>query len=113
MKKIKKKIMLDLDGVLNTYTSDYDPQYIPPARTDTLEFIKELSQKYEIILFTTRDKFLASLWVIENSLNEYIADITNIKQVAWLFVDDRCICFDGNYNKLLDDIENFKAWYKT
>ncbi len=113
MGKQKKKILLDLDGVLNTYTSDYEPSYIPPARKDTVEFVKKLAQKYEIKLFTTRDKFLASIWLIENQLNDYIKDITNVKEVAWLFVDDRCIRFNGNYTDLLRDIEDFKVWYKN
>ena len=52
----KKVVLLDLDGVLNTYTSDYEPCYIPPAREDTLNFVKKLSQKYEVKLFTTRSE---------------------------------------------------------
>lgn len=112
MLKQKKKILLDLDGVLNTYTSDYEPFYIPPARTDTVEFVKKLSQKYEIKLFTTRDKFLASIWLIENHLDKYISGITNVKEVAWLFVDDRCVRFNGDYNDLMNEINSFRVWHK-
>ncbi len=109
----KKVVLLDLDGVLNTYTSDYEPCYIPPAREDTLDFVKKLSKKYEVKLFTTRDKFLASIWLMENHLDDYIKDITNVKEVAWLIVDDRCVRFNGDYDKLLSDINNFQVWYKS
>ena len=104
---------MDLDGVLNTYNSNYCESYIPPIRKGAKEFIKKLSEKYEIKLFTTRNKFLASIWLLENDLNDFITDITNVKELCWLFIDDRCIRFDGKYENLLNEIENFKVWYKN
>lgn len=32
------------------------------------------------------------------------------KPGAYLTIDDRCICFDGNFSTLLDKIEDFKSW---
>ncbi len=112
MRSKKKTILLDLDGVLNEYQGDYNPLYIPSMRDGTVDFLKKLSKEYEIKLFTVRDKMLAWLWLIENNLQTYISEVTNVKESAWLIVDDRCICFDGEYNKLLDSINNFKVWYK-
>lgn len=103
---------MDLDGVLNTYNSDYTEDFIPPARKGAKEFIEKLSKQYEIKLFTTRNKFLVSLWLLENELDDFISGITNVKEICWLFVDDRCIKFEGKYEKLFEDIENFKVWYK-
>ena len=34
------------------------------------------------------------------------------KPSAYITVDDRCICFDGNADTLIDKINNFKPWYK-
>lgn len=113
MKKHRKTILVDLDGVLNTYTSDYNAAYIPPAREDTKDFLAKLSEQYTIKLFTSRNKLLTSIWTVENDLSDYISDITNIKEPAWLYIDDRCITFNGNYNELLHDIENFKVWYNN
>jgi hypothetical protein len=50
---------------------------------------------------------------MENHLDDYIKDITNVKEVAWLIVDDRCVRFNGDYDKLLSDIDNFRVWYKS
>ena len=108
----KKTILLDLDGVINTYSSNYSPDYIPPLREGARGFVEKLSKKYNIKLFTTRNKMLASIWLIENNLNEFISGVTNTKELCWLFVDDRCVCFNGNYNELFQDIENFEAWHK-
>ena len=109
--ELRKTILIDLDGVLNTYNGKYDENYIPQIKSGALEFIKDLSKSYRIIIFTSRNLLLTSKWVIKNSLDEYIENITNIKEPAYLIIDDRCINFNGNYKKLKNDINNFKTWY--
>ena len=113
MTDIKKKILLDLDGVLNTYTNNFDPDFIPPIKYGAKEFLAQLSKNYEIILFTVREKILAENWIIQNNLQKYITGVTNTKEPAWLIVDDRCVCFNGAYDKLLDVIDTFKVWHSA
>ena len=108
----KKKILLDLDGVLNTYNGHFKKGFIPPIREGAFELVKELSENYKIVIFTTRDYFLTSKWVIKNGLGEYVDNITNIKEPAYLIIDDRCINFNGNYEDLKNTINNFEVWYK-
>ena len=108
----KKTILIDLDGVLNTYNGDYDKNYIPPIKYGALNFIQELSNDFKIILFTSRNLLLASKWVLENKLEEYIENVTNIKEPCYLMIDDRCINFTGDYSELKNEINNFKVWYK-
>lgn len=110
--KFKKTILFDLDGVLNTYDGKYDKNYIPPIKDGAYELIKELSQDYKIVIFTTRNSLIASKWVIENRLDEYVDNVTNVKEPAYLIIDDRCINFDGDFNKLREEIKNFEVWYK-
>lgn len=112
MKTFKRTILIDLDGVLNAYTGDFDKNFIPPIKSGAKEFLKELSKDFEIKLFTTRNKIQATKWLIENEVDDYFTDITNTKDLAWLYIDDRCINFDGNYEKLFDSINAFKPWYK-
>ncbi|MBR1617819.1 hypothetical protein IJ670_06675 [bacterium] len=103
----KKTILFDLDGVLNTYDGKYDKNYIPPITNDAYKLIQELSKDYKIIIFTVRNSLLASKWVIESGLDEYVENVTNIKEPAYLIIDDRCINFKGNYKDLKDKIQNF------
>lgn len=112
MKPYKKTILIDLDGVLNTYTGGYDENYIPPIREGAYDFIKDLSNSYKIVLFTSRNIALASKWLFENSLDKYFHHVTNTKEPAFLIVDDRGLNFDGNYEKTVEKIKNFKTWYK-
>ena len=110
-KHYKKLILIDLDGVLNEYKGDYKKDYIHPPKPDTETFLKELSQNYEIKIFTTRNKLLTSKWLIENGFDGYVSDVTNIKEKgAYLFIDDRCINSNGDYGKLKNEIENFKIY---
>ncbi len=113
MNKFKKTILIDLDGVLNTYNGKFDEQVIPPIRDGAFEFIKNLSKNYKIKIFTTRNRLLAAEWVINNGLKEFIDDITNVKELSYLLINDRCINFNGNYEDLLNQILNFKVWYKN
>ena len=113
MQNKKKKILLDLDGVLNTYSGGYNAEYIPPIKDGAVEFLQKLSKEFEIKIFTVRDIELAKKWVNENNLSIYISGVTNTKEPAWLIADDRCVCFNGCYDKLLADIADFKVWHKA
>ena len=111
MNNIKKTILIDLDGVLNTYTGRFDEDFIPPIKDGALDFIKDLAIDYKIIIFTSRNLLLASEWIIKNGLREYIDDLTNIKRPCYLFIDDRCIKFNGSYYNLKTQIADFKVWF--
>ena len=112
MIKYKKVILIDLDGVLNEYTGNFDKNYIPSIKNGAREFLANLSKEYEIKIFTTRNKLIAAKWVYENKLEKYISDITSEKQLAWLYIDDRSVTFNGNYKDLKEEIDNFTVWYK-
>ena len=110
--KYKKTILFDLDGVLNVYDGKYNKNYIPPIKDGAYKLIKELSENYKIVIFTTRNSLIASKWVIENGLIDYVENVTNVKEPAYLIIDDRCINFNGDYNQLKEKIKNFEVWYK-
>ena len=109
-----KKILIDLDGVLNQYGNEkFDENYIPPIKEGAKEFIEELSKTSELYLFTTRNLILSAKWLIENKLDNHFKDVTNTKIPSFLYIDDRAICFKGNYTKTIEDIKNFKVYWKT
>ncbi len=113
MTKFKKTLLIDLDGVLNEYTGNYNEQIIPPPREGVENLLEQLSKDYNVKIFTSRNKISAKKWLQENKLYKYISGVTNIKEPAYIQVDDRCITFDGNYNNLLNQISSFKVWYKS
>lgn len=81
----KQIILIDLDGVLN---------------------------KYNLVLFTTRNLLTSAKWLMKNKIDKYFYDLTNVKIPCVLQIDDRAICFKGDFDNLLNEIENFEVWYK-
>ena len=56
-----KKILIDLDGVLNEYGKDkFNENYIPEIKIGAYEFIEKLSKQAELYLFTSRNLMLAT-----------------------------------------------------
>ena len=74
--------------------------------------MEELAKDYDVKIFTTRNRLAASKWLIENKLDTFITDVTNVKEPAYLHIDDRCICFNGNFKNTINEIKNFKAYWK-
>lgn len=108
-----KKILIDLDGVLNEYGREkFDENYIPEIKIGAREFLEKLSKTAELHLFTTRNLLLSSKWLIKNDLDRFFKDVTNIKIPSYLYIDDRTICFRGNFDETLKEIENFKVYWK-
>ena len=108
---MRKTLLIDLDGVLNNYTK-YDENYIPEIKKGAKEFLENLSKDYDIKIFTTRNRLLASKWLVENKLDKFVTDVTNVKEPAYLHIDDRCICFNGNFEKTINDIKKFQVYWK-
>ena len=107
-----KTILLDLDGVLNTYNGYYTENFIPSPKKDTKDFLQRLSQEYKIVIFSTRTPELIEKWLKEYKLDKFINKITNIKIPAFVHIDDRCINFNGNYQETIEQIKKFKPYWK-
>ena len=113
-KKIKPTILIDLDGVLNNYKGHYDKNIIPEINKNAIIFLKKLYtlNKYTLVLFTTRNLLLSAKWLIENKIDKYFYDITNTKIPAMLHIDDRAVCFKGDYGETISEIEKFRVWWR-
>ena len=110
---ITKRILIDLDGVLNNYDSEkYDENNIPNIKDNVVEFLEKLSQIAELYLFTSRNLLQSARWLIDNKIDKYFKDVTNIKIPAYLHIDDRTICFKGDFETMYEDIINFKPYWK-
>ena len=75
----RKKILIDLDGVLNEYGKEkFNENHIPDIKAGAYEFLDTLSQNAELYLFTSRNLLLAAKWLINNNLDKFFKDVTNI-----------------------------------
>ncbi len=112
MIKDKKTILIDLDGVLNIYNGHYDKDTIPDIKEGAEDFLEYLNRNSNLYLFTTRNLLKTAKWLIKNNLDRYFIDITNTKIPAYLYIDDRAICFKGDYEQTKQEIKKFKTYWK-
>ena len=111
----KKAISIDLDGVLNTYSGhkDYDENKICPIKDGAREFLEKLSDRFDIEIFTVRDKNLVENWIKENNIDKFISKVTDRKNpYSQIILDDRAIQFKDDYVKTYQEIIDFKPYWK-
>lgn len=112
-RKMIKTIAIDLDGVLNTYCGNYNENEIAPPKEGVHEFLAKLAENYKIEIFTVRNTKLTAKWLIDNDLDRYVSNITNVKNpFASAFIDDRAIRFNGDYDETLNEITGFKPYWR-
>ena len=113
VKKYKKVILIDLDGVLNKYVGNFDKNFIPEPAFGVEKFLSNLNTLYTIKIFTTRDKKLTQEWLKAYKLDGYIKSITNKKIPCFLHIDDRAICHKGDFNSTMEEIKKFEVYWKS
>lgn len=113
---MKKTVVFDFDGVINSYKSGWKGPTIIPD--EPVEGIKEVIAKlrelnYEVVVVSTRCAAPKGIRAIYAYLNKYGIEVDKVlkeKPPAAVYIDDRAICFNGDCNGLVDKIVNFKNW---
>lgn len=106
---MKPRVCVDFDGVLNNYRY-FDKDNLFKPRPGAKEFLERLSQDYIVIIFTARDTSKVKEWL---DLYEFKYDkVTNVKEGAMAYIDDRAIHFDGNYKRTLHTLDSFKTYWE-
>lgn len=111
MKK-KKDICIDFDGVLNNYTGWQGEEHLASMREGCDEFLKTLANDYRITIFTSRRLDLIEAWIDKYQLREYIFRVTDKKVPACIYIDDRAICFNGDYLDVITQVKAFQPYWE-
>jgi len=103
-----KNIALDFDGVLHKNSKGYYDGTIYDDPVDgAREALEKLSQKYDVVVFTTKAKKDRGLidgksgtelvweWLEKNQMAKYITKVTSEKPRAVAYIDDKGIAFDN------------------
>ena len=109
----KRIVCVDLNGVLDAYTGWQGPDHFDPPRHGAREFLATLRQRdYRIVIFTSR--FAADVWnwIERHELSPFVDEVTDCKPAAHVFVDDRAVCFRGDFDATLRDIDAFSAHWE-
>lgn len=115
-----KTICIDIDGTLVHYEEWQGEKHFGEIIDGSTKAMHELHERgWFIIIYTTRSckdvlsKFLNDKKIEFDAINENPYQPENAeggKPYADVYVDDRAVCFRGDWNKTLKEIENFKPW---
>jgi 5'(3')-deoxyribonucleotidase len=93
----KQTIAIDFDGVLHKYSKGWhDGTIYDEPVEESLEAVKELSKKYDVVIFTAREESQfeeIGRWIIRYGFLSYIKKVTNRKPIAMIYIDDRALHF--------------------
>ncbi len=110
---MKPIVCVDLNGVLNMFDGFRGADYFHPPRPGALEFLQELSAAgYQVVVFTDRWAPHVWDWLQQHGLAGVVEEVTDRKPAAHVFVDDRAICFRGDFSELLEDVRQFRAHWE-
>ena len=109
--KNKPTLCLDFDGIFNNYKG-YNGDNLGTPRQGIKEFLEQLNKEYSITIFSARRYPLIIKWLKQHNLLMYVDNVTSIKPVAWAYIDDRAIQFNGDYNKALAELKQFKPYWE-
>lgn len=108
-----KTVCLDFNGVLDQYKGWRGPDYMYPPRPGVKEFLKRLKDAgYKVMIHSTMDTAKIGQWMIDNGLWEFVDGVTPSKPPAVVYVDDRAVCFRGDYDATFAEIETFHAYWE-
>jgi adenylylsulfate kinase len=117
---MKKTICIDFDGVIAQYDGEFEQDKFGEPVAGVKSALKVLKENgYTIIIFTTRKptakfkKYLEDNEIVYDAINENPdqPEGTNEgKPLADIYLDDRAICFDGNWRWALERIASFKPY---
>ena len=105
-------VAIDFDGVLNTYDGWNGVDDLFEPREGVWHFLALLNEKYDVVIFTNRDTFKVWEWLVEFRLAEYVSRVTNVKPRAFVYVDDRALKFDGDFDSALREIGCFTTHWE-
>jgi hypothetical protein len=133
---MKKPILcVDFDGVIHSYSSGWQgATVIPdPPVAGALRWLWKATEWFDVQIYSSRSKDSAAteamrLWMAEHSeiefgrdhpmsnadpQEEYPITFAREKPSAFLTIDDRAICFEGDWSEIdAADLLHFKPWNK-
>lgn len=108
----KQTILVDFDGVLSAYSGWKGEDQLGPPIEKARSAMHLLCKQFTLVCFTTRDATFVEPWLRRHGFPHM--RVSNRKDPAFLQIDDRAICFQGEWtDQLIEQIRHFKPWWQT
>lgn len=108
----RKTILIDFDGVLHDYKGWTGPEPKGAPIANSRHACCILQKQFRLVCFTTRDAELTKQWLRKHAFPEM--KVTNVKEAAFLIIDDRAVCFQGVWSdEFLASIKSFRPHWES
>lgn len=114
-------LCIDFDGVIHSYTSGWKgiDQIPDPPVPGAIYALQVYTGYFDVHIYSSRSKEQSGIdamvkWLMKSGFEpQYLSKISfpSQKPPAFLTIDDRAICFMGNFPKP-KDLLAFKPWFK-
>jgi len=109
----RQTLCLDFDGVIHSYTSGWQGEAaIPdPPIHGVDKAIELLRQRYRVVVHSARSRTAAGRDAMQRWLTKHGIEVDEVcehKPPATAYIDDRAICFRGNWDDTMDAIREFR-----
>lgn len=114
----KQNIGIDFDGTISDYKNGWEGFDIisDPPTDGVKEFIEEVRKTHYVAIISSRALKPEGKAAIEAWLKKYgieVDMVTAEKVPCEFIVDDRCFCFRGDWNEVIEVFRaEFKPWHK-
>lgn len=107
----EKIVSIDFDGVLSQYDGWQGENVIGKPIDGAKEFLLNLiNSGYKPVVYTTRKPEQIIIWL--NKFGFPKIEVSNIKFPSLVYIDDRCVKFDGDFSKLADDLKQYDVYWR-
>lgn len=119
----RQTLCIDFDGVIHSYENGWQDGMIYGRVTDGFfKWAREMDEHFELVIYSSRSgtpggrskmrRWLAAQWLVTRQPGTMPNfKFASEKPPAWLTIDDRCICFEGDWSKFgLERLQTFRPW---
>jgi hypothetical protein len=107
-------VCVDVNGVLDRYSGWRGPDHFDDPRPGAARFLAALAESgFAVVVFTTRHPDGVWDWLRRHGMDTLVEDVTDRKPPAHVFIDDRAICFTGDFDQTLQQALDFTAHWEA
>lgn len=102
----RQTLLIDFDGTIATYKGWLGPDVLGEPLESARKALFVLEREYRLVCFTTRERSGVERWLRTRGFPSM--KVTNLKEPAFLIIDDRALTFEGQWSQ--DFIDRIKAF---